>query len=100
MTSKSQRKATQAHRRRSAARGLVRLEVQTSNRDVELVRAVARTLRGEPEKARALRAALEKALIDPEVKSAFDIFGSELPDENFAGVFDQPRHKSWRAVDL
>jgi putative addiction module CopG family antidote len=26
-----------------------------------------------------------------EVKTAFDVFGSDLPDETFAGVFDQPR---------
>jgi hypothetical protein len=26
-----------------------------------------------------------------EVNSAFDVFGSELPDEAFEGVFDQPR---------
>ena len=32
-----------------------------------------------------------KALTHPEVKTAFDVFGSELPDEFFAGVFDQPR---------
>jgi hypothetical protein len=28
---------------------------------------------------------------DVEAKTAFDVFGSELPDEAFAGVFDQPR---------
>jgi hypothetical protein len=43
---------------------------------------------------------LEKALIDPEVKTAFDVFGSDLPDEVFAGVFDQPRQVGWRKVDL
>ncbi|MCP3369011.1 hypothetical protein [Bradyrhizobium cajani] len=26
-----------------------------------------------------------------EVNTAFDVFGSEFPDETFAGVFDQPR---------
>ncbi|WP_314950275.1 hypothetical protein [Bradyrhizobium cosmicum] len=25
------------------------------------------------------------------VNTAFDVFGSELPDETFEGVFDQPR---------
>jgi hypothetical protein len=28
------------------------------------------------------------------------VFGSELPDETFAGVFDQPRQGGWREVDL
>jgi hypothetical protein len=36
----------------------------------------------------------------PELRTAFDIFGSELPDDAFAGVFDQPRQRSWREIDL
>jgi hypothetical protein len=28
------------------------------------------------------------------------IFGSELPEEAFAGVFEQPRQRNWREVDL
>ena len=100
MASKSQRKATTTHRRRAAARGLVRLEVQASKKDTGLIRAVAETLRGEPEKANALRSTLEKTLIGPDVKTAFDVFGSDLPDAVFAGVFDQPRQKGWREVNL
>jgi hypothetical protein len=100
MASKSQRKATSAHRRRAAARGLVRLEVQTPRRDVELVRTLVETLRGEPEKAGTLRSALEKALINPAEITAFDIFGSDLPDETFAGVFDHPRERDWRKLRL
>jgi hypothetical protein len=99
MASKSQRKATRTHRRRAAARGLVRVEVQTARNDVGLIRALAETLRSEPEKAKALRSTLEKALIEPEVKTAFDVFGSDLPDEAFAGVFDQPRPRNWREVE-
>jgi hypothetical protein len=30
---------------------------------------------------------------NPEVRTAFDIFGSDLPDEFFAEVFDQPRQR-------
>ena len=100
MASKSQRSATSAHRRRAAARGLVRLEVQTPRQDIELVRAVVETLRGKSEKAKALRSALEKALIDPAVETAFDIFGSDLSDETFAGVFEQPRERGWRKLKL
>ena len=100
MANKSQRSATSAHRRRAAARGLIRLEVQTPKQDIELVRAVVETLRGEPEKAKALRSTLEKALIDPAVETAFDIFGSDLSDEAFAGVFDQPREREWRKLKL
>ena len=100
MASKSQRKATNTHRRRAAARGLVRVEVQAPKKDAGLIRALAETLRGRSEKADAIRSTLAEALIHPEIKSAFDVFGSDLPDEAFAGVFDQPRQQNWRKVDL
>ena len=100
MATKSQRKATKTHRRRAIARGLVRVEVQARRSDAGLIKAMAETLRGKPEKAKALRSALEKELVEPEVRTAFDVFGSDLPDEVFAGVFDQPRQKRWRKVNL
>jgi hypothetical protein len=87
-------------RRRAAARGFVRVEAQAPKRDASLIRALAETLRGDAEKADALRSTLAKALTHPEVKTAFDIFGSELPDEAFAGVFEQPRRRNWREIDL
>ena len=98
MAAKSQRRATRAHRRRASARGFVRVEVQASKKDVGLIRALAETLRGETEKAEAVRSTLTKVVMHPE--TAFEIFGSELPDETFAGVFDQPRTRGWRQVDL
>jgi hypothetical protein len=100
MTTKSQRKATRVHRRRAAARGLVRVEVQARKRDAGLIRALAETLRGRAEKAEALRSTLANVLLNPEAKTAFDIFGSDLSDEFFTGVFEQPRHRDWREVDL
>jgi len=100
MASASQKKASTAHRRRAAERGLVRVEVQATAGDTGLIRVLAETLRGEPERARLLRSALQQALIDPEIKTAFDVFGSDLPDEAFAGIHDQPRQKGWREVDL
>jgi hypothetical protein len=100
MASKSQRKASSMHRRRAAARGLTRVEVQAPKRDAGLIRALAETLRSRSEKSEALRSTLAKALIHPEVKTEFDVFGSELPDEAFAGVFDQPRQRNWREVNL
>ncbi len=100
MATRSQRKATRAHRSRAAGRGLVRVEVQARKRDAGLIRALAETLRGRPEKAEALRSTLANALLHPEAKTAFDIFGSDLSDEVFVGVFDQPRHRDWREVDL
>ena len=100
MASKSQCKAIRTHRRRAAARGLARIEVQAPKRDAGLIRAVAETLRGGAEKAEALRSTLAQALMHPEVRTVFDIFGSELPDEAFAAVFEQPRQHNWREVDV
>jgi hypothetical protein len=100
MASKSQRRATRTHRRRAAARGLVRVEVQAPRRDADLIRALAEKLRGGAAKAQTLRSTLATALMHPEVKTAFDIFGSELPDGAFTGVFDQPRQRQRREIDL
>lgn len=100
MATTSRYKASAAHRRRRAALGLVRVEVLATRADTGLIRAVAKVLRGDPARARALRSVLEQALVDPEVTSAFDVFGSDLGDEAFTGVFDAPRDGGWRAVDL
>ncbi len=99
MTTESQSEATRAHRHRSAARGLARIEVQAPKKDAVLIRALAEALRNEPEKAEALRKTLAKSLAHPDVNDAFDVFGSDLPDEAFAGVFDQPRQHGWRRTD-
>jgi hypothetical protein len=100
VASASQRKATHTHRRRAAARGLVRVEVQAPRRDAGLIRALAERLRDRPERAEPIRSALASALTRQNVKTAFEIFGSELSDDAFAGIFDQPRQKAWRKVDL
>ena len=100
MATASQKKASTAHRRRRVARGFVRVEVQAAKGDTGLIRALAESLRGEQERAKSLRSILAQALTDPDVKTVFDIFGSDLPDKAFAGVFDQPRPKSWRKVSL
>lgn len=100
MASKSQRKASTAHRRRARARGLVRVEVQASRGDSGLIKGIAETLRGDPERAKSLRSTLEQALMHRDGRTVFDIFGSDLPDEAFEGVFDQPRRGTWRKIDL
>jgi hypothetical protein len=96
----SQKKALAAYRRRAFAQGLVRVEVQADKGDAGLLRALEETLRGDSAGAKTLRSVLEQALIDPQVGNAFDLVGSDLPDEAFAGVFDQPRQKGWREIDL
>jgi hypothetical protein len=78
----------------------VRVEVQAPRQDASLIRALAQTLRGPTESAEAVRSTLVKALVYPDVKTAFDVFGSDLPDEAFSGVFDQSRQRGWRKVDL
>jgi hypothetical protein len=100
VATKSQRKATRTHRRRAAARGFVRVEVQALKKDAGLIRTLAETLRGGAEKAEALRSTLANAVMNPPMSTAFDIFGSELPDDVFTGVFDQPRRRGWRRIDL
>jgi hypothetical protein len=100
MATASQKSASTAHRRRVRARGLVRVEVQAAKVDAGLIRKLAETLRGDPERAETVRSILESALTDPEVKNAFDVFGSDLPDEAFDGVFDQPRQTGWREVEI
>ena len=87
MAKKSQRKTTRTHRRP----GTVRVEVQALKKDAGLMRALAETLRGETGEAEALRLALTNAVMPPEMSTAFDVFGSELPDDAFAGVFVQRR---------
>ena len=99
MAPQSQRKAARAQRPRGAGR-LVRLQVRAAKQDAALIQALAEALRGEPQKAGALRSALENALTDLDIKTAFDVFGADLPDETFAGVFDQPRQGGWRKIDL
>ncbi|HWE05491.1 MAG TPA: hypothetical protein VG274_02210 [Rhizomicrobium sp.] len=82
------------------ARGVVRVEGQAPKKDADLIRALARTLRGKAENAKALRSTLTKALVHPEAKNAFDVFGSELPEEFFAGIFGWPHQRSRRKIVL
>ncbi|HKN08914.1 MAG TPA: hypothetical protein VJ376_05465 [Pseudomonadota bacterium] len=78
----------------------MRVEVQAPKKDAGLIRALAETLRGKPEEAESLRSTLAKALTHPRVKTAFDVFGSELPDQAFADLFEHSRQRDWRNVDL
>ena len=100
MASQSQRNASAGHRKRAAAQGLVRVEVQAASADQGLIRAIARGLRGHEPEARVLRDRLKQALGTQGPLTAFDIFGSDLPDEVFEGVFDHERETGWRPIDL
>jgi hypothetical protein len=67
-----------------------------------VVREVAAILRGEPVRAEAVRAQLRSAVAEKHPgMSVLDIFGSDLPDHYFDGVFDQDRRSGKaRTVDL
>ncbi len=64
--STAQKKALRKHRRRLRDQGLVRLEVQASEADAPLIRALARALLNEPEKAALLRRQLRATMGRPE----------------------------------
>lgn len=77
------------HHRRASERGLVRVEVRVPQADAGLIRAIAKTLRDDPAKAESLRALVGSAPASSTAKTAFDVFGSDLPDEVFEGVFSE-----------
>jgi hypothetical protein len=87
----AQSDALAAHRRRRRASGLARIEVQVPSIDAALVRDLAAVLRGEPIAARALRIQLRAVIAEPRAAAVFDIFGSDLSDACFDGVFDHDR---------
>ncbi len=100
MATTSQRKASTTHRRRAVARGLVRVEVQAAKRILASYALWQKHFAASRAGEKCFDPPWSSALIDPEVKTAFDVFGSDLPDDAFAGIFDQPRQKGWREVEL
>jgi len=100
LATSSQKRASATYRRRSAAAGLVRVEVQAARSDAALIRDLARTLREDSVLARSIRQTLEQTLAHTAEGNALDLFRSDLPDEAFDGVFEQPRPAGWRPVDL
>ena len=96
MTSHSPRSSSDDHAAKDAGRELVRMEIRAARSDRPLIRALAEKLRGESEQARKFRSFLTRALHEDAPKTAFDFLASDLPDEAFEGVFDQPREKGWR----
>jgi hypothetical protein len=70
---------------------MVRIEVQVPAIDAAILRDVAAILRGKADAAQAMRNQLRSVVAKPRVDSVFDIFGSDLPDAYFDGVFEQGR---------
>jgi hypothetical protein len=101
LLSTAQKNALTDHRRRRRDRGIVRVEVQAPSVDAGLLKDVAAILRGDAEAAQAMRAQLRSAIANPRAGGVFDIFGSDLPDDSFEGVFETTRQGDMpRDVDL
>ena len=81
------------HRRRSRGNGVVRVAVQVPAIDAALLRDLAAVLRGETRAAGAVRAQLRSAVTGTRTANVLDMFGSDLPDVYFDGVFDHDRHE-------
>jgi hypothetical protein len=87
----AQQKALKAHRRRRRDGGMVRVEVQVPAVDAGILRDLAAILRGKSDAAQAMRNQLRSVVAKPRLNTVFDIFGSDLPDAYFDGVFEQIR---------
>lgn len=98
MTQASQRKATSAWRKRELASGYIRLEIRAKAGDAGLIRSLADSLR--TNESDALRARIKEAVGDTEASTAFDIFGSDLPDSCFDGIFERPADTGWRDIEI
>lgn len=68
--------------------------------DAALIGRILDVLRGDQSEADALRRAILAALPGSKPKTALDLFGSDLPDDAFEGVFSHERPSGWREVDL
>ena len=80
---------------------MVRVEVQVPAIDAPIFRDLAAILRGQSDAAQAMRNQLRSVVAKPRADSVFDIFGSDLPDEYFEGVFNQIRQRDTpRDVEL
>jgi hypothetical protein len=97
----AQQRALTAHRRRRRDRGIVRVEVQVPAVDAAVLRDVAAILRSKSDAAQAVRNQLRAVVAKPRAETVFDIFGSDLSDAYFEGVFDQPRQRDTaREIEL
>ncbi len=79
---------------------MVRVEVQVPAIDAQILRDVAAILRGKSSAAQAMCAQLRSVVAKPRAESVFDIFGSDLPDGYFEGVFDQGRQLDTPRADV
>jgi hypothetical protein len=99
--SSAQRKSLNTLRSRRGDQDVVRVQIQVPAVDAQIVRELAAILRGGTEAAQAVRQQLRTVVAEPRTHSVFDIFGSDLPDAYFEGVFEHGRRKDApREVEL
>lgn len=89
--SNAPRKTLNTHRRRHRDGGMVRVEVRVLAIDTQILRDLAAVLCGNPGAVQAMRVQLRSFVAKPRTASIFEIFGSDLPDACFQGVFEQGR---------
>jgi hypothetical protein len=99
MTAPAQLKATAAYRKRTVERGLVRVDALVPKNDRALILELADRLRGDRAFAVALRRAID-TLSGVTAKSGLDMFSGGLAPEDFDGVFDRPRERQSREIEL
>ena len=91
--SNARHKNPPGHRRRPRDSGVVRVAVQVPAIDAALLRGLAAVLRGDAMAAGAVRAQLLSVVTGSGTANVLDMFGSDLPDVYFDGVFDHDRHE-------
>jgi hypothetical protein len=96
---KVQRKAMEDYRRRLKAKGVVRFEIQATERDAALIRRAARILQEETEAAGKLRAALVNAVGDEPKRGLKELLASAPWDDEFDQYLVRDRSQP-RNVDL
>ena len=96
----AQQRAAQKFRQKTAANGLIRLEVLVSTDDKPLIKQLAEALSSKAGAAQKIRCEIDQILNQARDETAFDMFGSTLSDATFEGLFDRMSQNEWRAVDL
>jgi hypothetical protein len=83
----------------AASARLIDVAITATPADGKLLAAAGVALLGNGQHADKVRIALANAVNTKPFETAFDFIGSDLPDEYFDGVFDQPRPDKVRDID-
>ena len=86
-----QHEAVRGYRKRQRQRGMVRVEVQTTESDASLIRALAAGLRGDQAGAREIRSRVREALQAAAGGGLIEMLVCDLPDEVMDAALERPR---------